>query len=81
MKLNLRVLQPLTSHSPAAGALPTLFAATSPEAKGMSYYGPRGFYELKGPPAPAHVAPQARDIAVAKRLWDISEMLTGTSFH
>ena len=65
------------SHSAADGALPTLFAATSPAAQPMGYYGPDGFYEMKGPVAPSHVAPQARDKAVARRLWDVSEELTG----
>jgi NAD(P)-dependent dehydrogenase (short-subunit alcohol dehydrogenase family) len=73
-------LQPLISHSAAAGALPTLFAATSPEAKPAGYYGPNWFYELKGPPMPAKVMPQARDAAVAARLWDVSAALTGVSF-
>ena len=61
----------------AAGALPTLFAATSPEAKPAGYYGPNGFYEMKGPPAPAKIMPQAKDAAVAARLWDVSATLTG----
>jgi hypothetical protein len=64
------------SQSAADGALPTLFAATAPEAKGGAYYGPRGFYEMKGPVAEAFVAPQAKDTAVAGRLWDVSEQLT-----
>ncbi len=75
-----RALQPLISHSAAAGALPTLFAATSPEARGAGYYGPNWFYELKGPPVPAKVMPQAKDPAVAARLWDVSAVLTGVSF-
>ena len=75
-----RYLHPLMSHSAAAGALPTLFAATSPAAEGGGYYGPNGFYELKGPPAPARIMPQARDAAVAERLWDISAALTGVPF-
>jgi NAD(P)-dependent dehydrogenase (short-subunit alcohol dehydrogenase family) len=73
-------LQPLISHSAAAGALPTLFAATSPEAKSAGYYGPNWFYELKGPPVPAKVMPQAKDATVAARLWDVSAALTGMSF-
>jgi hypothetical protein len=75
------VLQPFASHSAAAGALPTLFAATAPEAKGAAYYGPKGFYELKGPPAAAYVAPQAKDAGAAKRLWEVSERLTGIGFQ
>jgi NAD(P)-dependent dehydrogenase (short-subunit alcohol dehydrogenase family) len=74
-------LQPFISHSAAEGALPTLFAATSPEAKPAGYYGPNGFYELKGPPVPAKIMPQAKDAAVAARLWDVSAALTGVSFE
>jgi NAD(P)-dependent dehydrogenase (short-subunit alcohol dehydrogenase family) len=73
-------LQPLISHSAAAGALPTLFAATSPEAQPAGYYGPNWIYELKGPPVPAKIMPQAKDAAVAARLWDVSAALTGVSF-
>src|SRR6202790_4137050 len=43
-----KLLQPFASQSAAEGALPTLFAATSPEAKAAGYYGPNLFYELKG---------------------------------
>jgi NAD(P)-dependent dehydrogenase (short-subunit alcohol dehydrogenase family) len=73
-------LQPFVSQSAAEGALPTLFAATSPEAKPAGYYGPNWFYELKGPPVPAKIMPQAKDLAVAARLWDVSAALTGVSF-
>jgi NAD(P)-dependent dehydrogenase (short-subunit alcohol dehydrogenase family) len=75
-----RLLQPYVSHSAAEGALPTLFAATSPEAKAGGYYGPNGFYEMKGPPASAKIMPHAKDAAVAARLWDVSAMLTGVAF-
>jgi NAD(P)-dependent dehydrogenase (short-subunit alcohol dehydrogenase family) len=68
------------SHSAAAGALPTLFAATSPAAVRMGYYGPNGFYELKGAVGPADVFPQAKDEAVARTLWDVSERLTGVQW-
>jgi NAD(P)-dependent dehydrogenase (short-subunit alcohol dehydrogenase family) len=68
------------SRSAAAGALPTLFAATSREATPMGYYGPNGFYEMKGPVAPAKVFPQAKDEAVATRLWEASELLTGVQW-
>jgi NAD(P)-dependent dehydrogenase (short-subunit alcohol dehydrogenase family) len=72
-----RVLGPLFSHSAADGALPTLFAATSPQAKPMGYYGPKGIYELRGPVAPAYVAPVAKNAALARKLWEVSEKLTG----
>ena len=75
-----RLFQPYVSHSAAEGALPTLFAATSPQAKAGGYYGPNGFYEIKGPPVPAKIMPRAKDAAAAARLWDVSAALTGVSF-
>lgn len=73
-------MRPWLSHSAAAGALPTLYAATSPDAQGGAYYGPDGFHELKGAPAPAFVARQAHDRAAAARLWEVSCELTGVRF-
>ncbi len=78
--VGMKVLGSFMSHSAAAGALPTLFAATSPEAAPNGYYGPNGFYELKGPVAPAKVFPQAKDEAVARKLWEVSEQLTGVKW-
>lgn len=72
------ILQPFFSQSAAAGALPTLFAATSPEAIGGVMYGPDGFYELKGQPALSKIASRALDRDAWRRLWEISEQLTGT---
>ncbi|MEJ0028672.1 MAG: SDR family oxidoreductase [Rhizomicrobium sp.] len=66
---------------PAAdGALPQLFAATSPDAKPSAYYGPQKFFGLNGPPGLARLSRRARDPEVAARLWDVSEKLTGASF-
>jgi NAD(P)-dependent dehydrogenase (short-subunit alcohol dehydrogenase family) len=64
----------------AQGALSTLFAATSPDAKGGGYYGPMGAGETRGPVGVAKALPQANDLAVAARLWDVSEELTKTRF-
>ncbi|MBB4378445.1 NAD(P)-dependent dehydrogenase, short-chain alcohol dehydrogenase family [Bradyrhizobium sp. Rc3b] len=75
-----RLLQPLFSQSAAEGALPTLLAATSPTAEPGGYYGPNGFYEMKGAPAPARMMPHAKDFATAAMLWDVSATLTGVSF-
>jgi hypothetical protein len=62
------------------GALPTLFAATSPAAIAGAYYGPDGLSETRGYPALSKIPPQASDRAVAARLWEISEDLTGVRF-
>src|SRR6266436_4113559 len=72
---------PFFGQSATDGARPILFGATNPEARPGAYYGPGGFGELRGAPAPALIMPQARDAARAARLWDVSEKLTGTSFE
>jgi NAD(P)-dependent dehydrogenase (short-subunit alcohol dehydrogenase family) len=64
----------------AAGALPTLYAATSPAAAPGGYYGPTGFQELRGAPGIAVIKPQALDLNTAKRLWEVSEQLTNVTF-
>lgn len=74
------ILKPLASQDAAHGALPTLFAATSPAVTVGGYYGPSGFQELKGHPVPAKIAPAARDLDLAKRLWAETERLTGITF-
>ncbi len=71
------LIGPLVAQSAAAGALPTLFAATSTEARPAGYYGPQGFMELKGPVGEAIISADARDPALAARLWAVSEKLTG----
>lgn len=73
------VLEPFLSHSAADGALPTLLAATAPEAEGGVMYGPDGFYEMKGPPQRARILDHALDRDVAARLWEVSERLTGVA--
>jgi hypothetical protein len=75
-----RALMPFLSHSAADGALPTLLAATSPEAQPAAYYGPKGFQEMTGAPAEARIYPQAKDTAVAAKLWDVSAKLTGAAW-
>jgi NAD(P)-dependent dehydrogenase (short-subunit alcohol dehydrogenase family) len=74
------IMQPFFSQSPADGALPELYAATSPEAHGFEYYGPRDRMELRGPVAHAKIVKRAGSAADAKRLWEISERLTGVVF-
>lgn len=70
----------LLSHSAELGAPPILHAATAPQAQGGSFTGRSWLFELRGPPAPARVAPAARDRALAARLWQVSLALTGCDF-
>jgi NAD(P)-dependent dehydrogenase (short-subunit alcohol dehydrogenase family) len=74
-----KLVEPFMSQSAAAGALPTLYAATSPDAASGVMYGPDGFYELKGLPTLAKIVPRALDKNTWHRLWEISEQLTGVS--
>lgn len=74
------LLAPFMSQSAAAGALPTLFAATSPDAKPAGYYGPQQMFELKGPVGEVRIGREAQDAALAVRLWRVSEELTGVSW-
>jgi NAD(P)-dependent dehydrogenase (short-subunit alcohol dehydrogenase family) len=75
-----KVLAPVMMQRDDAGALPTLYAATSAEAHGGEYIGPDGFQELKGSPVVVQPRPQALDVAVGERLWAVSEELTGVVY-
>ncbi len=80
LMLGSRVLATFLSHSAADGALPTLMASTMPGVTGGQYFGPQGFQEMKGPPGPAKIEPQALDASVASDLWAASERLTGVTW-
>ncbi len=68
-------------NTDAQGAVPTLFAATSPDAADGGYYGPQSWWESRGGDVgPAKIAAQALDEAAAARLWGECERLTGVSF-
>lgn len=75
-----RTLLPFLFQPADRGALPTLYAATAPDAAGGGYYGPDGIAEVRGYPALVKVPAQALDQAVAARLWQVSEELVGVSF-
>lgn len=64
----------------AMGALPTLRAATDPDVLGGQYYGPHGFQEARGYPKLVRSSAQSRNVEQQRRLWTISEELTGVSF-
>jgi NAD(P)-dependent dehydrogenase (short-subunit alcohol dehydrogenase family) len=70
----------LLSQKAAMGALPVLRAATDPGVHGGQYYGPGGLFEARGYPELAESSRQSRDTAIQRRLWTVSEWLTGVSF-
>lgn len=74
------VLGAFLSQTAAQGALPTLYAASSTDARPGGYYGPDGFREMKGNVTVAKIHPRAQDVETARRLWDISEKMTGVKW-
>jgi NAD(P)-dependent dehydrogenase (short-subunit alcohol dehydrogenase family) len=63
------------------GILPALYAAATPHAEGGAFYGPRGFYEAAGGGVTlAKVSKAASNDADSRRLWELSEQLTGVSY-
>jgi NAD(P)-dependent dehydrogenase (short-subunit alcohol dehydrogenase family) len=68
------------SQRAAMGALPTLRAATDPGVLGGQLYGPRGFFGTRGYPKLAKSSRQSHDTAIQRRLWTVSEELTGVTF-
>ena len=62
------------------GALPTLRAATDPDARGGQYYGPDGIGEVKGSPKVVASSAQSRNEDLQRRLWTLSEELTGVTY-
>ena len=74
------VANSLFAQSAAMGALPTLYAATSPDVQGGDYIGPDGLAELWGTPTKVGYASAASDASVATRLWEVSEQLSGVHY-
>ena len=68
------------SQKAAMGALPVLRAATDPGVLGGQYYGPGRLFGARGYPKLAQPSRQSRDTAIQRRLWTVSEELTGVTF-
>ena len=68
------------AQSAAMGTLPVLYAAVEPKVRGADYIGPRGFAEMYGYPGLVRSSRRSQDPAVARRLWEVSEDLTGGRF-
>jgi NAD(P)-dependent dehydrogenase (short-subunit alcohol dehydrogenase family) len=67
-------------QSTEMGALPTLRAAIDPAVAGGEYVGPGGPFELRGYPEAVSSSRRSHDVAVQRRLWTVSEQLTGVVF-
>lgn len=69
------------AQSARMGALPTLYAAVAPDLPGGSYVGPGGLGEQRGHPKVVEGNARSRDTDSARRLWELSEELTGVRFE
>ena len=80
MRLVMGVVNRTLAQSAAAGALPTLYAATDRDAEGGQYIGPGGFGQMRGAPEPQESTESSYDETLAKRLWTLSEDETGVAY-
>jgi NAD(P)-dependent dehydrogenase (short-subunit alcohol dehydrogenase family) len=71
----------LFAQSDADGARPLLYAATAPGVTGGEYFGPDGFFGQHGFPRRVTPPRQARREDTARRLWAVSEELTGVEYR
>lgn len=74
-------LAPTVTHSVRDGAMPTLAVALTRDIQGGEYIGPTRRFELVGPPGIAKRSKEARDTEIGRRLFDLSERLTGTRYN
>lgn len=71
----------IVGQSPPMGALPTLRAATDPNVRPNEYYGPARFVEVRGYPKKVGTIAAAQDVALAQKLWHVSEEMTGVRYE
>ena len=82
-KLIFKILMPLMSpfiQEQDMGALPQIRASVDENVKGGEYYGPDGFNEMKGFPVLVKSNAASHNLEDARKLWEVSEKLTGVSF-
>ena len=80
MKVLLAVTNKIVAQSAERGAWPSLYAATAPGVEGGQFIGPDGFMEARGHPKTVEPVRRARDAETGRRLWQVSEELTGVSY-
>jgi len=78
-----KLMRPITERmgqSAAMGALPSIRAAVDPSVTGGEYLGPGSMMEMKGYPVLVTSSKASHNLADAKKLWEVSEQLTGVTF-
>jgi len=78
-KFLMKTMNPMVSQSAAMGALSQLYAAVDVNAKPGSYYGPER--DTRGYPVEGRASDAAYNEVDAKRLWQLSEELTGIKYE
>jgi NAD(P)-dependent dehydrogenase (short-subunit alcohol dehydrogenase family) len=79
-RLTMALTNRVIAQSAEMGALPALYAAAVPDVPGGSFVGPDGFLEQRGHPHLVTAAGKAYDLEAARRLWEVSEELTGVHY-
>ncbi|WP_321296950.1 oxidoreductase [Marinifilum fragile] len=79
-KGGIRFLNNFFSQVPAMGILPSLRAGFDPNAKAGEYYGPAKLFEMQGYPVKVKSNKLSHDEEIAKKLWDLSEVITGVKY-
>jgi NAD(P)-dependent dehydrogenase (short-subunit alcohol dehydrogenase family) len=81
LELQNKIMNQFLSQTAEMGALPTLYAATSPDVRGGDYIGPSSFAELWGAPRKVSSNKRSHDVNDARQLWELSEKLTGVRYE
>jgi NAD(P)-dependent dehydrogenase (short-subunit alcohol dehydrogenase family) len=80
-RIGYRISMRFFAQTAAEGARSLVHAASAPDVTGGGYYGPTGFGQMGGSPGPVKPKRHALDAAVAARLWERSEQLTGVRYE
>ncbi|MEV0734178.1 oxidoreductase [Polymorphospora sp. NPDC050346] len=79
-RIVIALMRNVVMGSPEGAAWPSLWAATSPDARSGGFYGPAGHDQTSGTPKPVRLPADATDPAEGARLWQDSERYTGIRF-
>lgn len=70
----------LISQNIEEGAWPSLMAAVDPSVKGGDFVGPGGFLTIKGSPTVQKSSALSHDLAIASRLWEVAQEMSGVRY-
>ena len=77
----IKIISNISAMKIEQGALPIIRAATDDNAQGSNYFGPDGFMEMRGKPVKVESNKLSHDVAIAKKLWDVSEEMAACQFN